>query len=87
MLNISMLEKCIEGAKTSKSLYFAIAVEGKGFVKKEIIINSIDNADVKMKYYKVAYNDDLTSRAAPDKIKIVGFTFGNTFEEIEKDLG
>lgn len=57
-----------------------------GFKKPEIIINPTENFNKKSYYYSNAYNKNLTLRNAPDKIKIVGFTYGDTFKEIEKDL-
>ena len=57
-----------------------------GFQEDETIINPNANFDKKFSYYESAYNEDLTLKNAPDKIKIVGFTSGNTFEEIQRDL-
>lgn len=85
-LNINNLEKCFYEASNQDKKYIGVKVQMYGFEKDEIIINSNENFDKKFDYYKNAYNEDLTLKNAPDKIKIVGFTFGNTFEEIEKDL-
>ena len=57
----------------------------QGFLKPEIIINENENFDSKFAYYKKAYNEGLTLKTF-NGIKIVGFTYGNSFEEIEKDL-
>ena len=56
-----------------------------GFTKPEIIINESENFDSKLAYYKKAYNEDLTLKAF-NGIKIIGFTFGDNFSEIEDDL-
>ena len=57
----------------------------KGFPKPEIIINENANFDSKFDYYRKAYNEDLTLKTFSG-VKIVGFTYGDTFKEIEKDL-
>lgn len=56
-----------------------------GFKNPEIIINENANFDKKFDYYKKAYNENLTLKTFKG-IKIVGFSYGNTFKEIEKDL-
>lgn len=38
-----------------------------------------------MEYYKKAYNDDLTLKSF-NGIKIVGFTYGDSYDEIQEDL-
>lgn len=86
MLNIDNLEKCFYEASHKDKKYVGVKIEMYGFKKPEIIINPNINFDKKFDYYRYAYNKDLTLRNAPDKIKIVGFTYGNSFEEIEKDL-
>ena len=57
----------------------------EGFPKSEIIINDNENFDKKLSYYKNSYNQDLTLKTFSG-IKIVGFTYGDSFETIEKDL-
>lgn len=57
----------------------------EGFPKAEIIINENENFDKKFDYYKKTYHEDLTLKAFSG-IRIVGFTYGDSFQEIEKDL-
>lgn len=85
-MNINNLEKCFYEASHQDKKYVGVKVQMYGFEKDEIIINPNENFDKKFDYYKNAYNEDLTHKNAPDKIKMVGFTYGDTFEEIEKDL-
>ena len=56
-----------------------------GFPSDEIIINDFLNFDAKLEYYKNAYNINLVLKSY-DGIKIVGFTTGNSFKSIQKDL-
>lgn len=87
MLNLLYsLENCFKEAKSSGAKYVAITTRFSEMDRDEIIINPIENVEDKLKYYKKAYTDDLRLKAAPEAIHIAGFTYGNSFEDIEKDL-
>lgn len=87
-LKMEHLENCfnkaIEIAKDDK-WYVAVAVQFDDVNDVEIIINPIGNAEYKLKYYKSVYDEDLNHKHASG-VKILGFTYGSGFEEIEKDL-
>lgn len=85
-LTINNLESCFNKAWDEGFKYVGVKIAMDGFRKEEVIINSYENFGDKLKYYKNAYNEDLTLKNAPDKVKIVGFTYGNSFSQIEKDL-
>ena len=85
-MKIKNLENCFKSAKVQGVKFLGVKIWMDGFEKEEIIINPIENFDKKLEYYKNSYSENLVLKNAPDKIKIVGFTFGNSFEEIEKDL-
>lgn len=85
-LTIDNLEKAFYEASIQEKKFIGIKVEMLGFENPEIIINDNANFDKKFEYYRGAYNDNLTLKNAPDKVKIVGFTYGDSFEEIESDL-
>ena len=85
-LTITNLENCFRSAIDSGYRYVAVRVHMKGFTNDEVIINTLANAEEKLNYYKNAYNEDLTHKQAGENIKIVGFTFGDWFEDIEKDF-
>ncbi|EQC1535418.1 hypothetical protein ACY1J9_001249 [Clostridium botulinum] len=84
-LTIDNLEKCFYEASHKDKKYVGVLIKMKGFPRPEIIINENENFDSKFDYYKKAYNEDLTLRSF-NGIKIIGFTHGDTFEQIEKDL-
>ena len=84
-MTIRNLAECFKGAKSENAKYVGVAVQNKQHPGVEIIINPADNFDHKDAYYAKAYNEDLTLKSCPD-IQIVGFTFGNSFAEIEADL-
>jgi len=84
-MKIGNLEKCFFEASHIGAKYVGIKVEMQGFPKPEIIINENENFDSKFAYYKKSYNDNLILKSF-DGVKITGFTYGDSFEEIEKDL-
>lgn len=84
-LDINNLEKCFYEASHKDKKYVGVKIQMAGFKKSEIIINENANFDKKFDYYKKAYNENLTLKTF-DGIKIIGFTYSDTFEEIEKDL-
>ena len=84
-LKMEHLINCFEAAKQQKAEYIAVKIYMEGFEKPEIIINSKENFDKKLEYYKNVYDENLNLKSVPT-IKIAAFTFGNDFEGIEKDL-
>lgn len=84
-LTINNLEKCFYEASQKNKKYVGVKIQMQGFPKPEIIINENANFDSKFVYYKKAYNKDLTLKTF-NGIKIIGFTYGDSFESIEKDL-
>lgn len=85
MLSIDNLKECFKHAIANKIQYVAVVIETKGSIGGEIIINPNSNFKNKMEYYERAYTYDLTLKAF-NGIKIVGFTYGNSFDEIESNL-
>ena len=66
------LENCFKFAIKGGFKYVGVKIQMEGFKKCEIIINPIENASDKLKYYKKSYNDDLTLKAF-EGIKIVEY--------------
>lgn len=87
MENLTMrnLENLFEGAKKENAKYIGLKIMLPHAEKPEIIINSAGNFDAKLEYYKNTYTDDLKHKN-DSKVEIIGFTYGNTFTDIEKDL-
>lgn len=85
MLNKKMLKNCIVAAKHLNMKFIAVKISFDGCEKSEIIINDYSNFDYKLAYYESAYDDNLCLNHN-NEIKITGFTYGNSFEEIQKDL-
>ena len=84
-MKIENLEKCFYGASKQNKKYVGVKIQMQGFSKPEIIINENENFNSKLDYYKKAYNEDLTLKTF-NGIKIVGFTYGDSFKDIEEDL-
>jgi len=84
-LTMSDLESCFNTANEQGYSYIGIEIQMEGFAKPEVIINPEENFDTKLAYYKKAYNDNLTLKSF-NGIKIIGFTCGDNYDEIEDDL-
>lgn len=57
----------------------------EGFQEAEIIVNPISNAESKLKYYKKTYDENLKHKYS-DGIKMIGFAYGNSMNEIQQFL-
>lgn len=86
-MNLKMkdLELCFQDAIINDWIYVAVKIQMEGFAEPEIIINSRENFETKLAYYKKAYNDDLTLKSF-NGIKIIGFTCADEYEDIESEL-
>jgi hypothetical protein len=84
-MTLTGLTNCFELAKEINANYVGVKIEMQGFDKPEIIINPTTNFDAKLEYYKKAYNEDLTLKTF-NGIRIVGFTYGETYSDIEYEL-
>ncbi len=84
-LNIRNLENCFNAALKNKVRYVAVKLKTKATEKCEIMITPYENMTTKLKDYKETFNCN-SKLEAHNGIKIVGFTYGNTFKEIEDDL-
>lgn len=84
-LTIKNLEFCFREAIKQEKKYIGVKIQMQGFVRPEIIINENLNFASKYAYYQKAYDENLVLKTF-NGIKIVGFTYGNTFEEIEGEL-
>ena len=69
-MKIENLEKCFYEASKQNKKYVGVKIQMQGFSKPEIIINE---------------NEDLTLKTF-NGIRIVGFTYGDSFKDIEEDL-
>lgn len=81
-ITMKHLEKCFEDAKTQNKKYVGVLISMQGFPNPEIIINTSENFDTKLAYYKKAYNDDLTLKAF-NGIKIEDFDYTDSFAKLE----
>ncbi len=79
------LVNCFEIAKEKEVNYVGTLVQMDGFPENEIIVNNYKNIDSKLKYYKATYDDNLNHKFA-EGIRIIDFTYGYCFNDIEEDL-
>lgn len=70
------MEMFLEEYRTmgASSKYMMVLVSVNNSSHPELIINTKENFDEKMKYYQQAYSDHLTLKVNPN-IKIVSFSF------------
>ena len=81
-LTMDNLIDTLHKAKEQEANFFAVQIKMPDCNSPETIINSIDNVDTKINYYKNVYNNDLKLKSC-DAIQIVNFTFGKTWTEIK----
>jgi len=81
-LTMKDLEQCFKEAKYTDSLYVGVKIQAPGCPEPEVIINSSENFDFKLKYYQRAYNDDLTLKSF-NQIRITDCCFGDSYDQIE----
>lgn len=88
MLNMRMLEKCIDSCV--KGGYKYIGVKScSNFGETDSYLYTIYPCEYCtdiLEGFKLIYEEDTLKCKVDDRIAIVGFTYGLTFEEIEKDL-
>lgn len=88
-MNKSALKALFINAKVEGARYIGVRIATEGSSEPEIIINPEKNFDSKFEYYMSAYDDNLILISAKGKkeIRITGIAQGNTFEDIEFQLG
>lgn len=84
-LTLKDLEDVFNRAIKYNEEYIGIKIEAPDLEEPEVIINSRENFEAKLSYYKKSYNEDLTLKSF-NKIKITGFIYGCNFAEIQDML-
>jgi len=84
-LTIANLERCFYEAEREGKEFVGVLIKMEGFPEPEVIINSRANFDAKLAYYRKAYDANLVHRSFSG-IKIIGFTYGHSFESTQHDL-
>lgn len=84
-MKMENLEKCFNAAIEKDVNYVGVLIQMQGFKTPEIIINETPNFKAKLEYYQKAYDSDLTLKTF-NGIKIIGFTYANTFTGIKEAL-
>ncbi len=85
-LTTTNLENCFKEAASIGANFVAVKIEMDGFPQPEIIINEAENIESKFEYYMKTYDENLCHKYAKG-IKIVGFTHGDDYGDIQEDLG
>lgn len=82
-MNIKNLEKCFYEASQKGAKYIGVKIKMPQFEEPQVIIDSNENFDKRFSYYKEVFGENLES---DKKNKIIGFTYGDSFGDIEQDL-
>lgn len=83
-LKLINLEKCFEEAIKQNRKYIGTKLKTSLMDHSQINIIS-DCFEDELSAIKEYYNEDLSSKIIPD-VRIIGFTFGDTFASLEEDL-
>lgn len=84
-LKMEHLVNTFHAAKDSGARFVAIVIQMEGFQEDEIIVNPSENFESKLAYYQKTYDENLQHKFAPG-ISITGFTFGENFGSLSRDL-
>lgn len=84
-LTLNHLEKSFNKAIKDNMAYVGVLIAMKDLNRVELIINPRQNFEKKLRYYKGAYNKDLTLKAN-NEIRIVGIAFSNHLSALEHEL-
>jgi hypothetical protein len=84
-MTLSGLERAIDSDWARGSKYAAIAITVPGNKGIQIEINTHENIQNKLKYWKTAYNEDLSLKNNSE-IRIVDYAFANTFAALEQQF-
>jgi hypothetical protein len=84
-LTTTNLENCFNQAAALGVPFVAVKIQMDGFPQPEVIINKAENIESKLEYYKKTYDENLNHKFAPG-IKIIGFTHGDDYGDIQEDL-
>lgn len=84
-LTMAHLENCFTEAENLGEAFVGVKIEMEGFPQPEVIINKGENIESKLAYYKKTYDENLNHKFASG-IKIIGFSYGQDYGDIQEDL-
>jgi hypothetical protein len=85
-LTLANLKRTFYRAIELKQNFVGIRIRIGDLPLDEVLITPIENVDAKLKYYQETYDENLIHKNVGG-IKIVGFSFGKSYSDIENDLG
>jgi hypothetical protein len=75
------LEYDFNEAIKQRAKFIGVLIKMPGFDRPEVIINSYENFNKKLAYYKKTYDEDLEHKFSKG-IKIIDSCYGNSYSEI-----
>lgn len=85
-MKMNNLINCFAAAEKNNAKYIGLAIKVPDANEPEIIINPSKNFEIKLEYYKKTYDEDLLHKTVGDILQITGFTYGDSFSDIEEGL-
>lgn len=79
------LEWCFSNAITTGAKLIGVMIQLPNMNEPEAIVNPRANFPKKLEYYMSNYNDNLELKTN-NEVKIIGLTYGDTYEEIEAEF-
>jgi len=84
-LTLENLKRTFYRAIELKQKFIAIRMNIGDLPLDEMIINPIENVDAKLNYYQKTFDENLYHKNV-EGIRIAGFTYGNSYKDIEEIL-
>ncbi len=85
ILVVETVMECIENFFNCEHKFVAVRLTIPNTPGYEVIINPKENFKEKLAYYKKTYDENGVHKHVPE-IKIVGWSSGNTFQEVQERL-
>ncbi|MNP06400.1 hypothetical protein D3C76_983810 [compost metagenome] len=85
-MTIQGLVNVFQSEWARQSRFVGIVVQLPDLEQPEVIINPKENFEAKLAYYQKTYGEDLVM-VHNANIKIIGYAFGNSFAEVQQELG
>ncbi|KGK88090.1 hypothetical protein DP68_08875 [Clostridium sp. HMP27] len=79
------LERCFKQAKRQGACYIGVVIEMDGFEKPEVIVNSYENFQSKLEYYRKTYDEDCNHKYSKG-IKLIACNYAFEFNQLEEDF-
>jgi hypothetical protein len=81
---MQQLTDVFETAKGNNGSIVAVVVKKDGFPKNEVIVNSYENIELQLAFYKEQYDEDLKHRFSRVPVTIVDFMWARDWDQLSR---